>query len=107
MAEALTAGEVATRLGIKAGRVRRYALALAAVTGISISVDPVRGRLYPAEVVELLEAARAYLLTHPGESVEGALRAVTGQGEGEVTPPVRVPGTLTPADLEEGLRAVL
>ena len=60
--EALTAGEVAARLGIKTGMVRRYALALEAVTGVSVPVDPVRGRLYPPGVFELLEAARAHLL---------------------------------------------
>ena len=78
----LTTGEVAARLGIKPGMVRRYALALADVTGISLQVDPVRGRLYPVPAVELLEAARAHLLAHPGLSVEAALRAVTGQSDG-------------------------
>lgn len=34
MTEALTAGEVAAQLGIKAGMVRLYALALEEVTGI-------------------------------------------------------------------------
>lgn len=105
--EQLTAGEVGQRLGLKTGMVRRYALALEQVTGVSLEVDPIRGRLYPLAVVELLERARAYLLAHPGETVEGALRAVTGQGEGAVTAPVRVPGTLTPADLERALGQVL
>lgn len=105
--ETLTAGEVGQRLGLKAGMVRRYALALEDVTGISLRLDPTRGRLYPTEVVGLLEAARAHLLAHPGETVEGALRAVSGQSEGAVTAPVRVPGTLTPADLERALGQVL
>lgn len=103
----LTAGQVAERLGIKTGMVRRYALSLENVTGVSIETDPVRGRLYPPAVVELLEATRAHLLANPGSSVEQAMRAVTGNGEGSVTPPARVPGTLTPADLERALEAVL
>lgn len=103
----LTAGQVGKHLGLKSGMVRRYALALEAVTGISLEVDPVRGRLYPPEVVSLLEQTRAHLLAHSGLSVEDAMRAVTGQSEGAVTAPVRVPGSLTPADLEEALRGVL
>ena len=86
---------------------RRYALALEQVTGISLEVDPVRGRLYPPSAVELLEATRAYLLAHPGGSVEGAMKAVTGQDEGVSALPARVPGTLTPADLQAALRGVL
>lgn len=105
--EPLTAGEVAARLGIKTGMVRRYALALEAVTGVSVPVDPVRGRLYPPAVLELLEAARAHLLAYPGHSVESAIRAVTGEGEGAVTPPARLPGTLSPADLQTTLEAAL
>jgi len=61
----LTAGEVATRLGVKASMVRRYAQALENVTGISLQVDLMRDRLFPAAAVELLEAGRAYLLAHP------------------------------------------
>lgn len=105
--EALTAGEVAARLGIKTGMVRRYALALEAVTGVSVPVDPVRGRLYPPGVLELLEAARAHLLAYPGHSVESAIRAVTGESEGAVTPPARVPGTVSPADLQTALETAL
>ncbi len=86
---------------------RRYALALEQATGISLEVDPVRGRLYPAPAVELLEATRAYLLAHPGGSVEGAMRAVTGQGEGVSALPARVPGTVSPADLQAALRGAL
>ena len=107
MPSELTAGEVAARLGVKSGMVRRYALALETVTGISLQVDPVRGRLYPVPMVELLETARAYLLAHPGESVEGALRAVTGQSEGEVTPPARVPGSLNGEELRAALGVML
>lgn len=103
----LTAGEVAARLGVKVGMVRRYALALERVTGLSLAVDPVRGRLYPPATVELLEAARAHLLAHPGQSVEGALRAVTGQGDGAVMPPARVPGTVGPEDLRAALEGAL
>lgn len=105
--EELTAGEVAARLGIKSGMVRRYAIAFESVTGIALEVDSVRGRLYPPAVVETLEAARAYLLARPGESVERALRAVTGQGEGEAQPPARVPGTLTPVELKAALFEML
>ncbi len=100
----LTAGEAAARLGVKVGMSRRYALALEQVTGISLEVDPVRGRLYPSSAVELLEATRAYLLAHPGGSVEGVMKAVTGQDEGVSALPARVPGTLTPADLQAALR---
>jgi hypothetical protein len=103
----LTAGEVATRLGVKSGMVRRYALALEQVTGISLEVDPIKGRLYPPSAVELLEATRAYLLAHPGGSVEGAMRDVTGESEGEGTLPARVPGTVSPADLRAALRGAL
>lgn len=103
----LTAGEVGRRLGIKSGMVRRYALTVEAVTGISLEIDQLRGRLYPPPVVELMEATRAHLLANPGSSVEEAMRAVTGQSERPVTPPARVPGTLTPADLERALSEVL
>lgn len=82
----LTAGEVAERLGIGTGMVRRYALALEQVLGIHIEIDPVRGRLYPEQVVQLLEEARAYVVQHPGGSVEEALRHVTGQVEPDETP---------------------
>lgn len=95
----LTAGQVGERLGLKPGMVRRYALALEEVTGISLEVDPIRGRLYPREVVELLEGTRAHLLAHPGQSVEGAMRAVTGQSEAGITPAARVPGALTRDEL--------
>lgn len=106
--EKLTAGEVAARLGVKSGMVRRYALAFEGVTGIALEVDSVRGRLYPLPVVETLEAARAYLLAHPGESVEGALRAVTGQAdEGAAQSPARVPSILTPAELKAALLEML
>lgn len=106
--EKLTAGEVAARLGVKSGMVRRYALAFEGVTGIALEVDSVRGRLYPLPVVETLEAARAYLLAHPGESVEGALRAVTGQAdEGAAQSPARVPSILTPAELKAALFEML
>lgn len=106
LASESTVSEVAARLGVKVGMVRRYALALEQVTGISLKVDPARGRLYPAAAVELLEAARAHLLAHSGLSVEAALRAVTGHSDGEVTPPARVPGTITPADLQAALTQI-
>ena len=106
--ERLTAGQVGERLGVKVGMVRRYALALEAVAGISLEVDPIRGRLYPVAAVELLEATRAHLLTHPGLSVEAAMKAVTGQSEGSEAAPVRVPGVLTGReDLAELLREAL
>jgi DNA-binding transcriptional MerR regulator len=104
---ALTTGQVAQRLGVKPGMVRRYALTLEAVTGITLELDPLRGRLYPVQVVELLEATRAHLLNNSGLSVEAAMRAVTGTSEEEVTPPSRVTGTLTPDDLREALRAIM
>lgn len=75
--------------------VRRYALAMETVTGLSLEVDPVRGRLYPLAAVELLEDTRAHLLTHPGLSVEAAMRAVTGESEGSEATPVRLPGVLS------------
>ena len=103
----LTAGEAAARLGVKVGMLRRYALALEQVTGISLEVDPVRGRLYPPAAVELLEATRAHLLAHPGGSVEAAMRAVTGTDEGVSSLPARVPGTVSPADLQAALRGAL
>jgi hypothetical protein len=87
--------------------VRRYALALETITGISLQVDPVRGRLYPLQAVELLEAARAHLLAHPGGSIEAALRVVSDLPAGEVALPARVPGTITPDDLQTALRGVL
>ncbi|MBB6018842.1 hypothetical protein ACFP9V_23960 [Deinococcus radiopugnans] len=106
--ERLTAGQVGERLGVKVGMVRRYALALEAVAGISLEVDPIRGRLYPVAAVELLEVTRAHLLTHPGLSVEAAMKAVTGQSEGSEAAPVRVPGVLTSReDLAELLREAL
>lgn len=95
------------RLGVKPGMVRRYALALQDVMGISLTIDPVRGRLYPLAAVELLEGARAHLLARPGLSVEAALRAVTGRGDGAVTAPARLPGTITPADLQAALTEAL
>lgn len=104
---ALTAGQVAQRLGIKPGMVRRYALTLEAVTGIALELDPLRGRIYPVQVVELLEATRAHLLNNNGLSVEAAMRAITGMSEGGVTPPSRVAGMLTPDDLREALRAIM
>lgn len=103
----LTSGEVTERLGIKASMLRRYAAALEVVTGISLQVDPARGRLYPPEAVALLEAARAHLMAHPGGSVEGALRAVTGESAGGVALPARVPVTITPDDLRAALAGVL
>lgn len=99
----LTVSEVAARLGVKSGMVRRYALALEAVTGLTLTVDPVRGRLYPPDAVDLLEAARGQVLAQPGQSVEAALRALTGKSEGEAPRPARIPGTLTPADLQAAM----
>ncbi|MHA0044389.1 hypothetical protein [Deinococcus sp. PEB2-63] len=95
----LTAGQVGQRLGLKAGMVRRYALALEEVTGISLELDGTRGRLYPEEVVRLLEATRAHLLVHPSMSVQAAMRAVTGRSEADVAPPARLPGTVNREDL--------
>lgn len=83
--------------------VRRYALALEAVTGLTLTVDPVRGRLYPPDAVDLLEAARGRVLAQPGQSVEAALRALTGQSESEAPRPARIPGTLSPADLQAAM----
>ncbi len=107
MSDELTTGQVAERLGIKPGMVRRYAQALEAVTGVSLPSDGPRGRLYPRGAVGLLEAARGYLLSHPGESVEGALRAVTGQSDGGVTLPARVPGSVGPLELQEAFQGAL
>jgi len=51
MADALTTGQVAERMGVvMPGMVRRYAVALETITGISIPADGVRGRLYPLGV---------------------------------------------------------
>lgn len=107
MSDELTTGQVAERLGIKPGMVRRYAVALEAVTGVSLPSDGPRGRLYPRGAVGLLESARGYLLSHPGESVEGALRAVTGQSDGGVTLPARVPGSVGPLELQEAFQGAL
>ncbi len=106
--EPWTAGQVSQRLGVKAGMVRRYAVALETVTGLSLEIDPVRGRLYPLAAVELLEGTRAHLLTHPGLSVEAAMRAVTGESDGSEATPVRLPGVLSSReDLASLLREAL
>ncbi|MFK7604228.1 hypothetical protein ACI3L1_18695 [Deinococcus sp. SM5_A1] len=106
--EPWTGGQVSQRLGVKVGMVRRYAAALENVTGLVLKVDPVRGRLYPLAAVELLEGTRAHLLTHPGLSVEAAMRAVTGESEGSEATPIRLPGVLSSREeLAELLREAL
>lgn len=106
--EPWTASQVSQRLGVKVGMVRRYAAALESVTGLALNVDPVRGRLYPLAAVELLEGTRAHLLTHPGLSVEAAMRAITGKSEGSEAPLVRLPRVLSSREeLAELLREAL
>lgn len=46
-------------------------------------------------------------MTASGESVEGALRAVTGQSDGGVALPARVPGSVGPLELQEAFQGAL
>ena len=77
-AQVFTTSQLSDRLGLGTSMARRYGLAYEEVTGQPIPQAPGRGRLYSEDAVSTLEKARDYLLTHPGETVEGALRAVLG-----------------------------
>ncbi len=71
--------QVADRLHLKAGMVRRYHLAYETVTGEELPRDPNHnGRLVSDEALSVLERARAIVRENPALSVEDAIRAVLG-----------------------------
>lgn len=97
-----SAKQVAQRLGVSLGMLRRYAAALETVTEKPISQHPRDGRRYSAEQVQALLAAKAAVRDHPGVSIETALRVVLGH-EGALTPP---PPPLPSGDATELARAL-
>lgn len=100
-----TTGELAERLGVSANMARRYGLAWEKLTGQEIAQQPGRGRMYPAATLEALEAARGWLIQHPAESVETALKITLGlEAEHEVDHPKHVPGQLSREDIREAVR---
>jgi hypothetical protein len=80
MAEALyTPAQVADRLGLTAGMVRRYGLAYEAVTGEGLPRDKKnRARLYDEQALGILEQARGIVKENPNLSAEDAVRACLG-----------------------------
>jgi hypothetical protein len=80
MAEVLyTPAQVAARLGLTAGMVRRYGLAFEAVTGEGLPRDKKsRARLYDDQALGILEQARGLVKENPNLSTEDAVRACLG-----------------------------
>jgi hypothetical protein len=80
MAEALyTPAQVAGRLGLTAGMVRRYGLAYEAVTGEGLPRDrKSRARLYDEQALGILEQARGIVKENPNLSAADAVRACLG-----------------------------
>ena len=73
--------QVARVLDISGGMLRRYALALEQMTGEAIPQDPRDGRRFTQRHVELLTAARRFVVGHRGMSVEDGLRRALGLAE--------------------------
>lgn len=76
-----SAKAVRERLGISDGMLRRYAIALEAVTGDSIKQHPRDGRQYTGEQVAALERAKLRVAEKRGRDVETAIRLALGQSE--------------------------
>jgi DNA-binding transcriptional MerR regulator len=73
----LTPSQAAEQLGVKAVTLRRYALAYERVFG-PLSCDQQDNRLYDAEALERLLAARALVDERRAPSLEAALQSLSG-----------------------------
>jgi DNA-binding transcriptional MerR regulator len=76
-ATVLTPSQAAEQLGVKAVTLRRYALAYERVFG-PLERDPQDNRLYDAEALERLLAARALVDERRAPSLEVALQSLSG-----------------------------
>lgn len=106
-----TTSQLAQKLGVGPSMARRYGLAFEETTGQSLPQAPGKGRLYPEDVTKVLLEARERLLSHPEDTVEGALRVVLDLEEptSERIPRAsqNVEPRLTTQHLEEALTPIL
>lgn len=76
-----SASQVARKLGVSGGMVRRYAMALEALTGEPIPQHPRDGRQFTQNHVDTLVSARRFVAGRQGMSVETGLRLALGLAE--------------------------
>jgi regulator of replication initiation timing len=76
-----SSAQVAQILGVSGGMVRRYALTLEELTGEKVPQHPRDGRRFSQEHVDALIAARRYVASHKGMSVEEGLRRALGMAD--------------------------
>ena len=86
--------QVARLLDISTGMLRRYSLELEQLTGEAIPQDPRDGRRFAQRHVDVLTAARRFVMGNRGSSVEDGLRRALGMADkAPVTPLLRsLPG---------------
>jgi DNA-binding transcriptional MerR regulator len=99
-----TTGELAERLGVSTNMARRYGLAWEKLSDEEIPQQPGRGRMYSQSTLEALEGARAWLIKHPAESIESALRVTLGLELDSLGEPKHVPGQVSKDDIREVVR---
>lgn len=76
-----SSAQVARMLGVSGGMVRRYAMALEALTGEEIPQHPRDGRQFARAHVDALISARRFVAGRQGMSVETGLRLALGLAE--------------------------
>lgn len=74
-----TSKQVAKRLNVSGGMLRRYAMALEKVVGKKIDLHPRDGRQYDGEQVSVLMRAKQEVTNRRGLAVETAIRMALGE----------------------------
>jgi DNA-binding transcriptional MerR regulator len=80
-----TARQVSEALGVSTAMIRKYAATFEAITGERIKQHARDGRLYTRDQLDALIAAKGFVDTNAGMSVDTALRIVLGRAESAQT----------------------
>jgi len=82
-----TARQVSEALGVSTAMVRKYASTFEAITGEPIKQHARDGRLYTRDQLDALIAAKGFVDTNAGMSVDTALRIALGRAESAIKEP--------------------
>jgi DNA-binding transcriptional MerR regulator len=102
-----TARQVSEALGVSTAMIRKYAATFEAITGERIKQHPRDGRLYTRDQLDALIAAKGFVDTNAGMSVDTALRITLGRAESAIKEPQAQPTGINTSAFAEAILAEL
>ncbi len=102
-----TARQVSEALGVSTAMVRKYASTFEAITGEPIKQHARDGRLYTRDQLDALIAAKGFVDTNAGMSVDTALRIALGRAESAIKEPQTQPTGIDTSAFAEAILAEL